>query len=173
MDRTTVDALNALGKALCGDSFEVKPGRTDAETIFEIAKGVEEKGGLPSGESDSGLKLPVIEIDGNSGAFSIECQITNWTYFDLLDLCHRTVSGDTRRSVLLRFPNTSGEPDIEVVATMNLINGSSNETWIMFSYIEGFRHTTGNQVDTGYSVITAQFNTELSGYFSRHEYTFE
>ena len=27
----TVEALNVLGKALCGDSFEVKPGLTDAE----------------------------------------------------------------------------------------------------------------------------------------------
>ena len=34
----TVDALNVLGKALCGDSFETKPGLTDAETILEIAK---------------------------------------------------------------------------------------------------------------------------------------
>ena len=34
----TVEALNVLGKALCGDSFEVKPGLTDAETILEIAK---------------------------------------------------------------------------------------------------------------------------------------
>lgn len=43
----TVEALNALGKALCGDSFEVKPGLTDAETILEIAKGY--SGGSGSG----------------------------------------------------------------------------------------------------------------------------
>ena len=43
----TVDALNILGKALCGDSFEVKPGLTDAETILEIAKNY-------TGESSSG-----------------------------------------------------------------------------------------------------------------------
>ena len=51
----TVDALNVLGKALCGDSFEVKPGLTDAETILEIAKNY--TGG--SGGGDTNLVFDV------------------------------------------------------------------------------------------------------------------
>lgn len=48
----TVDALLELGKALCGDSFEVKPGLTDAETILEIAKNYQppEGGGGSGGD---------------------------------------------------------------------------------------------------------------------------
>ena len=56
----TVDALNVLGKALCGDSFEVKPGLTDAETILEIAKNY--TGG--SGGGDTNLVFDVY-YDGN------------------------------------------------------------------------------------------------------------
>ena len=55
----TVDALNVLGKALCGDSFEVKPGLTDAETILEIAKNYE--GG---GSGSGGGSIPVLEVVG-------------------------------------------------------------------------------------------------------------
>ena len=75
----TVDALNVLGKALCGDSFEVKPGLTDAETILEIAKNYEggsgggggakiieltlsEQGGVYEGTIDSGLEPEYIRI---------------------------------------------------------------------------------------------------------------
>lgn len=52
----TVDALNVLGKALCGDSFEVKPGLTDAETILEIAKNYE-GGGSSGSESKRIVEL--------------------------------------------------------------------------------------------------------------------
>lgn len=58
----TVDALNVLGKAPCGDSFEVKPGLTDAETILEIAKNY--TGGSGGGERSSGL--PEINISFTS-----------------------------------------------------------------------------------------------------------
>ena len=57
----TVDALNKLGKALCGDSFEVKPGLTDAETIMEIAKNYE-GGGSGGGESVD-LPFYTIKVD--------------------------------------------------------------------------------------------------------------
>ena len=56
----TVDALNALGKALCGDSFEVKPGLTDAETILEIAKNYEGGSGSGSG-GGSGRRVIYLE----------------------------------------------------------------------------------------------------------------
>lgn len=55
----TVDALNVLGKALCGDSFEVKPGLTDAETILEIAKNYEGGG---SGGSEEPILLVNTEL---------------------------------------------------------------------------------------------------------------
>ena len=55
----TVDALNVLGKALCGDSFEVKPGLTDAETILEIAKNYKAPEG---GGSGGGLTYPVVNM---------------------------------------------------------------------------------------------------------------
>ena len=65
----TVEALNVLGKALCGDSFEVKPGLTDAETILEIAKNYE-GGGAGGGRV---IEMPIdswgsgIEIVYESG----------------------------------------------------------------------------------------------------------
>lgn len=59
----TVDALNVLGKALCGDSFEVKPGLTDAETILEIAKNY--TGGGGSGGEDTNLVFDVY-IEGET-----------------------------------------------------------------------------------------------------------
>lgn len=56
------DALVTLGKALCGDSFEVKPGLTDAETIMEIAKNY--TGGSGSGDNTgSGLPEIVFQLD--------------------------------------------------------------------------------------------------------------
>lgn len=55
----TVEALNVLGKALCGDSFEVKPGLTDAETILEIAKNYE--GG---GSGSGGGRVIEMPMDG-------------------------------------------------------------------------------------------------------------
>lgn len=61
----TVEALNALGKALCGDSFEVKPGLTDAETIVEIAKNYS-GGGSGGGESAFPLFTTLV-IDRNNG----------------------------------------------------------------------------------------------------------
>lgn len=56
----TVDALNVLGKALCGDSFEVKPGLTDAETILEIAKNY--TGGSGGSESST---IVIVARDGS------------------------------------------------------------------------------------------------------------
>lgn len=60
----TVDALNVLGKALCGDSFEVKPGLTDAETILEIAKNYSGGGG----ETGSGrvIEMPIDNWGGGA-----------------------------------------------------------------------------------------------------------
>lgn len=57
----TVEALNVLGKALCGDSFEVKPGLTDAETILEIAKNYTGGGG----ESGNNPMVVPVTIDAN------------------------------------------------------------------------------------------------------------
>jgi len=65
----TVDALNVLGKALCGDSFEVKPGLTDAETILEIAKNY--SGGSGGGEGGGSADVPVLRIVNlRDGSFS-------------------------------------------------------------------------------------------------------
>lgn len=57
----TVEALNVLGKALCGDSFEVKPGLTDAETILEIAKNY--TGGGSGGGGDSVRIIDITDFD--------------------------------------------------------------------------------------------------------------
>lgn len=59
----TVDALNVLGKALCGDSFEVKPGLTDAETILEIAKNYE------GGGSGGGGKMIELTLSEQGGVY--------------------------------------------------------------------------------------------------------
>ena len=75
----TVEALNVLGKALCGDSFEVKPGLTDAETILEIAKNY--TGGGSGGGGGSAPSIPVItaEWDDDNGNY----RITSHTYEEL------------------------------------------------------------------------------------------
>ena len=64
MDRTTVDALKALGKALCGDSFEVTPGLTDAEMIFEIAKQYQPPEG---GGSSVGCNIKTVTLARDGG----------------------------------------------------------------------------------------------------------
>lgn len=56
----TVDALNALGKALLGDNYTPGVGRTDAETIDDIAKAVSEN---PIGGGGSGSGGGVIFIE--------------------------------------------------------------------------------------------------------------
>lgn len=75
----TVEALNVLGKALCGDSFEVKPGLTDAETILEIAKNY--SGGGSEGESGGGVRIIDFDAlqpasDGTQGAAQYEPGLT-------------------------------------------------------------------------------------------------
>ena len=75
----TVDALNVLGKALCGDSFEVKPGLTDAETILEIAKNY-------TGGSGSGSGLVVkMKINMTDGTLTADPLIAGLSLTDLLD----------------------------------------------------------------------------------------
>lgn len=74
----TVDALNVLGKALCGDSFEVKPGLTDAETILEIAKNYTGGSGSDSG-SDSGgcdIKTVTVTFASDSGTYFVTDGLT-------------------------------------------------------------------------------------------------
>lgn len=42
----TVDSLNKLGKALCGDAYVYVPGLTDAEAISKVADSIAESGGI-------------------------------------------------------------------------------------------------------------------------------
>lgn len=56
----TVEALNALGKALLGDNYTPSVGRTDAETIYDIAKAVSEN---PIGGGGSSTEPRVIWLD--------------------------------------------------------------------------------------------------------------
>lgn len=73
----TVDALNVLGKALCGDSFEVKPGLTDAETILEIAKNYEGGSGSGGGSDADGLVIRALNTyDSKTGNTTIEYEQT-------------------------------------------------------------------------------------------------
>ena len=74
------DALVTLGKALCGDSFEVKPGLTDAETILEIAKNYK----APEGGGGSETFLPVITVDYNDD-FGNNI-VTSHTFDELVEL---------------------------------------------------------------------------------------
>ena len=74
----TVEALNVLGKALCGDSFEVKPGLTDAETILEIAKNYSGSGG----ESGGG-ESPIVDIVLGEWDESGAAMVTSHTWEEL------------------------------------------------------------------------------------------
>ena len=95
----TVDALNELGKALLGDSYEQKIGLTDAETIQNIAAQVEEAGGLsPSGGDDSGSDTtsPFIELamDYDTG------NISGYTFDEIYNML---VVDETTRPFLIKY----------------------------------------------------------------------
>lgn len=98
MDRTTVDALKALGKALCGDSFEVTPGLTDAEMIFEIAKQYQ-----PPEGGGSSSSIPVLTAEYNEDDY--EYYVKSHTFDEINSLFCR--SGDTfpslYRPVIINF----------------------------------------------------------------------
>ena len=56
----TVDALLELGKALCGNDFELAPNMTDAEAIREIARNYQPPEG---GGSEGADKINYFEIE--------------------------------------------------------------------------------------------------------------
>ena len=63
----TVDALLELGKALCGNDFELAPNMTDAEAIREIARNYQPPEGGSGGDSGSGgcdIKTVTLARDG-------------------------------------------------------------------------------------------------------------
>ena len=54
----TVDSLNKFGKALLGNDYVPDAGKTDADAILDIAKGVKAKGGVGSG-------VPIYDLEYN------------------------------------------------------------------------------------------------------------
>ena len=56
----TVDALLELGKALCGNDFELAPNMTDAEAIREIARNYQPPEGGGSGEDEVPLFIDTL-----------------------------------------------------------------------------------------------------------------
>lgn len=114
MDRTTVDALKALGKALCGDSFEVTPGLTDAEMIFEIAKQYE-------GGGSADLTFPV-EIEEDQSAGTAICT----TNFD--DILEAIDVGKTIKLI----EHTSSQGDHTMVLSGGCVHYAYDEAHSVF-----------------------------------------
>ena len=105
----TVDALNVLGKALCGDSFEVKPGLTDAETILEIAKNYTGDSGSGGGEGGSDTFLIKFTPSESEGTYETDVS------FD--EIVSATTIGKT-----IKVQAVSPEGDI--LAVMPIISSS-------------------------------------------------
>ena len=109
----TVDALNVLGKALCGDSFEVKPGLTDAETILEIAKNYSGGGG--------GSFLPVVKL---SYTATYSGEIGNIEFSNVV--CSKTV--EELRALKTGYMHFLSNPHILLEITETSVYDGGTET---------------------------------------------
>ena len=90
----TVDALNKLGAALLGDSYESKVGLTDAETIESIADQVKEAGGLNPGGGGEDVTLPFytikVDVDREVGSGVTKYEVVSHSWEEL---CAMMVTG--------------------------------------------------------------------------------
>lgn len=129
----TVDALNVLGKALCGDSFETKPGLTDAETILEIANQYEAPQGGGSGSGGPVIKLKTNMADSTTTADPLVAGLS------LTDLSGATLEmyltgGDVEHLSAICKPSIVAEAANNVIQLTSFTFGPNGLTPLVLDY---------------------------------------